>query len=69
MLTKKKKVHNLKLKNYVLFSRATEDLSSGKVSQIALRDYSEEVREEPEYTRVLPKEQIKQVVRTWKDYC
>lgn len=62
-------MHNLKLKNYVLFSRDTEDLSSGKESQIALRDYSEEVREAPEYTRVLPKEQIKQVVRTWKDYC
>lgn len=57
MLTKKK-VHNLKLKNYVLFSRDTEDLSSGKESQIALRDYSEEVRKEPEYTRALPKEQI-----------
>lgn len=51
-------MHYLKLKNYVLFSRDTEDLSSGKESQIALRDYSEEVREEPEYKEVLLKEQI-----------
>lgn len=49
----------------------TEDLSSER-SQIALRDYSEEVREEPEYKESFAKrtnKQIKQVVRTWKDYC
>ena len=40
-------MHNLKVENSVLFSRHTEDLSQDTASQIALRDCSEEVREEP----------------------
>ena len=42
-------MHNLKVENYVLFGRHTEDLSPGAASQIALRDLSKEVKEEPVY--------------------
>ena len=42
-------MHNLKVENSVLFSRHTEDLSQETASQIALRDCSEDVREEPGY--------------------
>ena len=48
MLTEKKKKHNLKAENYVLFSRLTEDLSPGA----SLSDSSKEVRQEPEYIGV-----------------
>ena len=43
-------MHNLKVENSVLFSRHTGDLSQDTASQIALRDCSEEVREEPGYS-------------------
>ena len=47
LLTEKKKMHNLKAENYVLFSEYTEDLSRETASQRALRDYSKEIKEEP----------------------
>ena len=40
-------MHNLKVENYVLSGGLSEDSSLGAVSQIALSDCSEEVREEP----------------------
>ena len=49
-----KKMHNLKVENYVLFGRFSEDLSQKTASKIGWRDSSKEVREEPEYIGVLP---------------
>ena len=50
---KKKKKRNLKVENYVLFVRLSEDFKPGRQPlRIALRDLSEEVREEPAYTGV-----------------
>ena len=49
LLTKKKK-HNLKVENCVLFGGQTEDLSPDTASQIASSETaSREVREEPGY--------------------
>ena len=48
---------NLKVENYVLFSRLAENLALKTASQIALRDCSEEVREEPVYIGVSAKSQ------------
>ena len=64
-------MHNLKVKNYVLFGRHTEDLSPGDRLSV-LMDCSEEVREEPGYTGVLVNKQRNkenQVIGTSKDYC
>lgn len=46
----------LKVENYVLFCEDTEDLSLGDRTQLALRDCSEEEREEPGYRGVLQKQ-------------
>ena len=47
------KKHNLKVENYVfLLGDKTEDLSLEDSAQIALRDCSENVREEPGYIGV-----------------
>ena len=51
MLTQEKK-HNLKAENYVLVD-FLRNQSWEAVSQLALRVYSEEVREEPGYIAVL----------------
>ena len=48
-------MHNLKVEKYVLFSGLAEDLSQKTSSEIAPRDYSEEVREEPGYVGILQK--------------
>ena len=54
VLTAKKMLQNLKVENYVLFIRLSEDFKPRKEnSQITLRSCSEEVREEPGYIRVL----------------
>ena len=46
-------MHNLKVESYVLFGGHFEDFKPGRQdSQVALRDGSEEVREEPGYTAV-----------------
>ena len=42
-----KKTHNLRVENYVLFGVLTEDCKQGSSLPIALRDCSQEVREEP----------------------
>ena len=47
---------NLKVENYVLFSRLVENLALKTASQIVLRDCSEEVREEPGYIGVSVKQ-------------
>ena len=48
-----KKTHNRKAENYVLFWRRNEDLSPGGSlsAEIALRECSKEVREEPAYVK------------------
>ena len=46
-------LQNLKVENYVLFIRLSEDFKPRKQnSQITLRSCSEEAREEPGYIRV-----------------
>ena len=45
-------MHNLKVENYVVFGGHTEDLSLGDRLSDALRNCSEEVREEPGYIGV-----------------
>lgn len=47
----KKKLHDLKVENYVLFGGITEDSSPG-YSLRAFKDCSREVREEPRYRGV-----------------
>ena len=42
-------MHNLKVENYGLFGEISGDLTWKTASQIALRDCSKEVREEPGY--------------------
>lgn len=47
-------MHNLKVEGAVLFGGLSEDLKPGiQDTYIALKDLSEEVREEPEYIGVL----------------
>jgi len=48
-LLSEKKIHNLKVENYVLLSRHTEDLSPGDSLSDSSRDCCKEVREEPGY--------------------
>ena len=51
MLTGERNTHNLKVENYVLFDRRSEDNKPRKqtASQIALKRGSKQVREEPGY--------------------
>ena len=39
-------MYNLKVENYLLLSKQTEDESLGEAPQVPLRGFSEEVREE-----------------------
>ena len=50
LIKAEKKFHSLKVEDCVLFEGLAEDLSLEAASQTALRDCSEEVREEPGYT-------------------
>lgn len=53
MVSTEEKMHNLNITGYVLFKDLTEDyMAREAVSQIALRNYSNEVREEPGYTGI-----------------
>ena len=52
-LLSEKKIHNLKVENYVLLSRHTEDLSPGDSLSDSSRDCCKEVREEPGYIRYI----------------
>ena len=52
---KKKKKHNLKVENYVLFGELLSTEAQDTISQIVLRDCSEEVREESGYIEVFVK--------------
>ena len=65
-------MHDLKVENCVLFGGITEDLSAGH-SLSALRDCSEEVREEPGCIGVFCKQTKKQPQKpgsqTPKNYC
>ena len=65
-VNRKKKKHNLKVVSYVLFGHLTEDYSLGTASQIALRNYFKEVREEPRYIGVIAEKKCSQ---TSKHYC
>ena len=49
-------MYNLKVENYVLFGRHTEELSPGDSLSYSSEDYSKEVREEPGYTGVFQKQ-------------
>ena len=54
-----KKLHNLQVESYVLFSRFSEDFKPGRRdSWIVLRDCFKEVREEPGYIGVLQQNQV-----------
>lgn len=46
------KKHNLKVEDYILFGRLTNDYSLDTVSQLALKDCSKEPREEPIHVEV-----------------
>ena len=63
-----RKTYNPKVATYVLFRELTEDCSPGDSPQIALRNYSEEVREEPGYRGVFAGEK-KKCSQTSKDDC
>ena len=62
----KKKKHNLKVENYVLFGELLSTEAQDTISQIVLRDCSEEVREESGYIEVFVKNP-----ESWtsNDYC
>ena len=50
---KQKKTHTVQVENYVLFRDITENyIAQDTASQIALRNCSKEVREQPGYIRV-----------------
>ena len=51
----KKKKHNLKVENYILFGELLSTEAQDTISQIVLRDCSEEVREESGYIEVFVK--------------
>ena len=59
-----KKIHNLKFENHILFSRLSENFS-WRYSHSALRECSEEGREEPEY-RVFAEGEKKYIVKYQK---
>lgn len=46
-------MHNLKVENYVLFHDILRTEAQETVSQMALRDCFEDIREEPEYRSFL----------------
>ena len=46
------KMHSLSIGNYVLFGRFSENVAQKRISQITLKDRSEEEREDPGYTGV-----------------
>ena len=50
--TGKQKKHKLRVDNSVLFGKLSEDFKPGAAFQIALRDLSEEVKEEAGYIGV-----------------
>ena len=52
---KKKKKHNLKVESYVLFGELLRTEAQDTISQIVLRDCSEEVREESGYIEMFVK--------------
>ena len=52
MSTGKQKKHKLRVDNSVLFGKLSEDFKPGAAFQIALRDLSEEVKEEAGYIGV-----------------
>ena len=67
LLSTEKKMHNLKVENYVLFSGFLRTSSLGdSLSDSSRKNCSKEVREEPGYIGVLYKNQV---VRISKDYC
>ena len=51
----KKNMHDLKVEDYVLFGGLAGNLAWETASQIALSDFSKEIREEPGYIGVFAK--------------
>lgn len=69
MVSTEEKMHNLNITGYVLFKDLTEDnMAREAVSQVALRNYSNEVREEPGYTGIFAEKKKKKTCsQTSKD--
>ena len=65
--TGEKNTHNLKVENYVLFERRSEDNKPGKqkATQITLNHGSKQVREEPGYLGVLQQKQDSQNIKNY----
>ena len=64
-------MHNLTVTGYILFRDINERLTIAweAASQIALRNCSKEVREEPRYIGIFAENKTKARVIKQKDYC
>ena len=66
MLCQLKKMHNLKVENYLLFGTLLKTIAREPASHRALRNSSREIREEPIYRAVLAVKQQQHIVEHQK---